>query len=151
MTLEDLGNIGEFVGAIGVIVSLAYLAIQIRQNTKSVRAATFQEAARDLAESADLLTRDPELTRIYFAAARDFESMPRGERQRFATYMHAYMRRAESLVYQAEQGTLDPASWEGQREFLRYMFSQPGVVAWWGGARNLFNSSLQRLVENEFL
>jgi hypothetical protein len=29
--LEDLGNIGEFVGAIGVVLSLVYLAIQIRQ------------------------------------------------------------------------------------------------------------------------
>ena len=31
--LNDLGNIGEFVGAIGVIASLIYLAVQIRQNT----------------------------------------------------------------------------------------------------------------------
>ena len=34
MTLEDLGNLGEFVGAIGVVVSLVYLALQIRQNTR---------------------------------------------------------------------------------------------------------------------
>jgi hypothetical protein len=31
MTLEDLGNIGEFVAAIGVVVSFVYLAVQIRQ------------------------------------------------------------------------------------------------------------------------
>jgi hypothetical protein len=33
MSLEDLGNIGEFVAAAAVIVSLIYLAMQIRQNT----------------------------------------------------------------------------------------------------------------------
>ena len=32
-TLEDLGNPGEFVGAIGVVISLIYPAYQIRQNT----------------------------------------------------------------------------------------------------------------------
>ena len=32
-TIQDLGSIGEFVGAIGVIVTLVYLAYQIRQNT----------------------------------------------------------------------------------------------------------------------
>ena len=49
MTLEDLGNLGEFVAALGVGISLGYLAIQIRQNTaqleqntSSVRAAAFQ-------------------------------------------------------------------------------------------------------------
>ena len=34
---ELLGNYGEFVGAIGVVATLAYLAVQIRQNTASVQ------------------------------------------------------------------------------------------------------------------
>ena len=41
MTLESLGNLGEFVGAIGVVISLVYLARQMHQNTLSVRAASF--------------------------------------------------------------------------------------------------------------
>ena len=41
MSLEQLGNIGEFVAAIAaiaVVVSIFYLAMQMRQNTASVRA-----------------------------------------------------------------------------------------------------------------
>jgi hypothetical protein len=34
MTLQDLGNIGEFVAAIGVVVSLIYLAIQVRAGSR---------------------------------------------------------------------------------------------------------------------
>ena len=45
MTLEDLGNIGEFVGAIGVIVTLAYLALQIRQSSLSTKASIRQAIA----------------------------------------------------------------------------------------------------------
>ena len=33
---EILGNLGEFVGAIGVVVTLVYLAYQIRQNTRQL-------------------------------------------------------------------------------------------------------------------
>ena len=36
MSLADLGNIGEFVGAIAVVASLVYLALQIRQNTRQL-------------------------------------------------------------------------------------------------------------------
>ena len=36
LTLEDLENIGEFVGALGVVISLVYVAIQIRQNTRQI-------------------------------------------------------------------------------------------------------------------
>ena len=32
-TIQDLGAIGEFVGALGVVITLGYLAYQIRQNT----------------------------------------------------------------------------------------------------------------------
>ena len=38
MNLRDLGNIGEFVGAIAVVVSMVYLAIQVRRNTQSLDA-----------------------------------------------------------------------------------------------------------------
>ncbi len=37
MTLEDLGNLGEIIGAIAVVISLVYLAVQIRQNTAQIR------------------------------------------------------------------------------------------------------------------
>jgi hypothetical protein len=35
--LEDLGNLGDFLGGIGVIITLIYLATQIRQNTNQLR------------------------------------------------------------------------------------------------------------------
>ena len=37
MNWEAIGAIGEVLGAIGVIVTLAYLAVQIRQNTRDIR------------------------------------------------------------------------------------------------------------------
>ena len=40
MTLEDIGNLGDFIAAIATIATLAYLAFQIRLNTKSNQAST---------------------------------------------------------------------------------------------------------------
>ena len=37
MTLQDLGNIGELVGGFAVVISLIYLAIQVRQNTQQMQ------------------------------------------------------------------------------------------------------------------
>ena len=36
MTLEDLANFGEVIGAIAVVISLVYLAVQIRQNSAQI-------------------------------------------------------------------------------------------------------------------
>ncbi len=36
-TIQDLGAVGEFIGAIGVVITLVYLAYQIRQNTSQLQ------------------------------------------------------------------------------------------------------------------
>lgn len=38
MTLQDLGGLGEFIGVVAVVVSLIYLAVQVRQNTGALNA-----------------------------------------------------------------------------------------------------------------
>ena len=41
MSLADLGNLGEFIGSVAVLISLIYVGFQIRSNTRAVRASTF--------------------------------------------------------------------------------------------------------------
>ncbi len=41
--IENLGNIGDFIGGIGVVVTLIYLAVQVRQNTRTVRLSSIQQ------------------------------------------------------------------------------------------------------------
>ena len=48
--LDALGNIGDFLGGIGVVVTLLYLASQIRQNTRSLRASAHQSITSHIAE-----------------------------------------------------------------------------------------------------
>jgi len=40
MSIMELGAIGEFVGAFGVIASLIYVGLQVRQNTRAMRSET---------------------------------------------------------------------------------------------------------------
>lgn len=36
MNLTQLANLGEFVGGVAVLVTLVYLAVQIRMNTRAI-------------------------------------------------------------------------------------------------------------------
>jgi len=38
-----LGNYGEFLGAVAVVVTLGYLAVQVRQNTTGMQASAYQQ------------------------------------------------------------------------------------------------------------
>jgi hypothetical protein len=48
MTLQDLANLGEVIGAIAVIATLIYFTFEIRQNTRAVRRAATQDIHRSL-------------------------------------------------------------------------------------------------------
>ena len=75
MTLQDLGSIGEFVGGAVVVLSLVYLPLQIRQNTRSLRAAAYQEAARSANEWSSLLVRNAELNGLFSKGISDYSSL----------------------------------------------------------------------------
>jgi hypothetical protein len=149
MSLQDLGSLGELISAVAVVVSLLYLAVQIRQNTRSVRSSTFQSAVRDTTEIIDPMIHYPELNRIWYDGVHDFDSLSTEDRRRFAAYMTSTLRRLENLVYQTNEGTLAPESWEGVRANFKNTFSYPGTLVWWKRARHLFNRQLQEFIDNE--
>ena len=57
MNWDAIGAIGEIVGAIAVIVTIGYLALQMRRNTRSVRSAAAQQILEGLAEFNQFLSR----------------------------------------------------------------------------------------------
>jgi len=149
MTLEDLGNLGEFVGSLAVVASFLYLAVQVRQNTRAVRNSTVHEVGRDLSAGMDQLNPAPELNRIWYEGLRDCEALSTEEQRRFASYFTSVLRRYQNLLYQTQHGTLDPDAWVGVRKQLGFAFSQPGAVVWWNRAKNLFHPQLVEFIDNE--
>ena len=61
MTLQEFAQLGGAIGGIGVISSFIYVAIQIRNNTKAVRAGTFQQLVASLVVQLDDLARNRDL------------------------------------------------------------------------------------------
>ena len=100
MSIIELGALGEFIGAVLLFGSLVFVGLQIRQNTKSIRASTYREAISDFAYGIEELNHDPELTQIWFDGMRDFESLSREDKQRLAIYCTAILRRYENVLFQ---------------------------------------------------
>ena len=48
MSIAELGALGEFVASFGVLATLIYLAIQMRQNTQALRLNTAQVVTEEL-------------------------------------------------------------------------------------------------------
>ena len=131
MTFQDLGGIGEFIGGIGVIATLLYLAAQIRTNTRSVRSSNHQDVQRGGRELMLAIAQDPELSRIWAAGVRDFDSLTPADGLRFGYLAMLSLNVYLTVEYAAAQGTLEEPMRADWREQLRRLCLLPGFAAWW--------------------
>ena len=75
MTLDQLANFGEFIGGLGVIISLIFVGIQIRQNTNSIRAQSELDLSQRYADLHGRANLNSELPRIWDKAISDPENL----------------------------------------------------------------------------
>ena len=73
--LEQLGNLGDFISGIAVVITLVYLAIQIRQNTRSTKTQSWQAAVASVSEWTLQGGNSPESSRILMEGSRDNEGV----------------------------------------------------------------------------
>ena len=147
MSLDDLGNIGELVAAIGVIASLIYLAVQIRQNTRSVRAATHHSSARAATESQNVFAQSNDLARIFRTGSRESGELTEDERQRLDAMLLSIFMWYEDTFFQYQQSMIDREVWEGRQRSLLSQLKRPGIASWWTRRSNFFARSFVSYVD----
>lgn len=139
MTLSELAAIGELLGGIAVVASLVYLAVQIRQNTRTVRATTLHHNT-DLWSSLFLRLAEPELAKAYVAGmAANPEIRPLHYSQ-FFFVCRAMFLAFENQYYQRRQGMLDPEAYDAyQRSISTQFLAFRGFRVWWHQSRYVFS------------
>lgn len=118
MTLADLSSLGSFISGIAVLVSLVYLALQVRQNTKHSQALIQQGRAARIADTALRIAKlraDDGLNGC-FEGALDASAK---DVSRFLNVARAVFISAEDSFLQAEQGLLGSSAFESFNASLR--------------------------------
>jgi hypothetical protein len=153
MSLEDLGNIGEFVAAVAVVVSLLYLAVQIRQNTQSVRSSTHQDATATAVHVLLGVIQTPGSAEILARGREGLTPLTDAERIAFTRLYFAIFRSYANLFYQYKRGMLEAEIWDGYEYVIRSSLAHSGVREWWreweGGFSASFRSHIEQLQGNE--
>ena len=161
MTIIELGALGEFLGAIGVIATLAYLAIQIRQNTRSLNASQRLALAQTYQMRADalqnMLVQAAESERIgpiiskltsvgYPEDVTSLDQLSVAERGSFRQWQIAQQTHWDNMFYQYQQGFLDDEYYRDSfRERVRRLapiWQALGVT----GSRRSFSEEIQRIL-----
>jgi hypothetical protein len=139
VSLADLANIGEGIGGIAVLFTLIYLAIQIRQNTRMMRASAHHSANHLGTEINLTLGTDPVASEILLIGSGDPSQLDQQQRFMFHLMLRAIFSGAEDFFIQTREGLLEADMWESRRLSMRQYLQQPGIRSWWNDNGPLFS------------
>jgi hypothetical protein len=131
VSIQDWGAIGEILGGVGVILTLLYLAVQIRQNTHATRAASHHAVTDSLNQGNLAMAQDAELAQIWVTGCADRASLTEVERQRLDMLLLAYFHVFDSLFYSASKGAGEQNLLRAEEPGFSYLLGLPGVREWW--------------------
>jgi hypothetical protein len=130
MTLSDLAALGSFISGAAVLVSLVYLSLQIRQNTKHSQALIQQGRAGRIAETALRLAELRESDGLDKCFNGETDVDPK-ELARFLYICRAGFVSAEDSYLQHQEGLLTGLAFESYEASLKGGMGSPGLGAGW--------------------
>lgn len=145
--LQYLANLGEVVGAVVVILSLIYLAIQVRQNTQAQRTENYSRALDRLASMQSMLSQDGDTSAIFSKAVVDTSKLTPQERLRFTWSMYEAFGAFESMFLASRTDAIPNEVWERWSSGVAWWLSFPGVQTWWRARPVPFTESFTAFVE----
>lgn len=147
MDWNAVSAIAELLGAVGVALTVIYLAIQIRKNTKATHSQTYQLATASLAEMAAIVGTDKELARIFLTGMENPGQLKDEEFVQFGYLGISLFRRFENVFFQYQSGMIDDDFWTGHRDNILWFFHRPGMQVWWKDRKFAFSKSFREFLD----
>ena len=149
MDWDAIGAIGELLGAAAVFISLIYLALQIRANTRSTEIASRQSVANEFRDWVRaFLSTDP----THFSLGlSDYPNMPFRQRSDFCHHMHDLILFYQSAQAMHETGVLPEESHEPYRGWVASVLNTPGGRNFWSEWKSTYNTGMTVAIDDRIM
>ena len=147
MNWTAIGAIGEVLGALAVVLSLVYVAAQVRHNTRALSRAASADAIAGVRAWNQTLIDDPVVARLFGQGVEDMYGLDEDSRARFVHLMLNLLKTFEDMHYQFSKGAMEREVWHGWEQLGRIYFTRAGVRQYWGERRHIFSPAFQAWME----
>lgn len=134
MTFDELASLGELLGGIGVIVSVIYLAFQIRRNSKIVNLNNLHHTLDASRQNFLASTQSNELLDVLVKSSNN-ESLNEAESIRYRFWVLSQIRNFENTYLQYIHGALDKEVIDAIESKLELASSTDSFVKVWESNR----------------
>jgi hypothetical protein len=147
MNWEAMSAIAEWLGVILVVISLTYLAFQVRQNTSMVKAATELETGRQWSEFLSRMAHSADMADIWDKGLTGANELTEREKRKFIWLVAEYFFLVETLYRQREFSYLSQESWFQHQRAAAGLLAHPLLDAWWESGVSPFSPEFKATIE----
>ena len=147
MNWDAIGAIAELLGAIGVMGTLLYLAVEMRKNTTATQQQNHHTIVTRRSELFESWSHDKEISALIVTgwAGEDLDPI---DAMRFVWAMMNWMGHLQDVFKQYRAGTIERDVWEAEKQSLGATFGQPGFVSWWSEASQYYMPEFVEAIES---
>ena len=148
MTIQDIGSIGEVIGAVATVATLAYLAMQIRRSNILSTAESKRFARNATSETILSIVRDPDVARLWREGLSDRGALNTDDKVRFDMLLGEYISGISAgLMDQVLLGDQDAFHASESQENIRVFLQTPGGTAWWEKFRGRYEPRVRSAID----
>ena len=146
--LESLANLGEVIGAVAVVVSLIYLAVQVRQSTQAQRTENFSRALDRIAAIQAALSQDSQTAVVFAKGVADSNELTPKQRIQFTWAMYELFGAFEFMYLASKTKSIPDEVWQRWSSAVAFWLSYPGTQTWWHARPIPFTNGFTSFVES---
>jgi len=146
MNWDATGAVAEIISAAGVIVSLVYLAIQIRRSSADTRHASVDRLVEMWASSFGAIGLDPQLASLWVRSLSGVGSLSREEQAQLFARIATTLRVSEAMYIHHTEGTIDAGLWTGIDANLTDLLATAPMREYWEIRHHWFSPKFQQYV-----
>ena len=135
MSIVELGSLGEFIGALAVLATLIYLAMQVRQSNRHDRATARQAVLSNYISRSFQTAESPRLTKILRDALADYSNLDPSDKTAFDLFEQFWWGNLYQAILSKEDGLLDDESFAMISDGFIGSIITPGGRDYWQEAR----------------
>jgi hypothetical protein len=147
MNWDAINAVSQLVSSIAVVVSVLYLAVQLKSSTRVARVAAMDAAAAALRDVTKPFMENAELGRLWRAGLENLNALSAEDQARFFHATHQFLKALETIHYHYVYGLLDTQLWAGWRELLHHYVATPGIQFYLSRRSELFSERFRKFID----
>jgi len=146
MNWDAINAISQLISSIAVVLSLLYLAKEVRRSTRVAKVAAQDAAASAVRDVTNTFMENADMSRIWGTGLEDLKSLSGEDQARFFHAAHQFLKALETIHFHHFSGLMDEELWLGWQELLRHYISAPGIARYWEIRSQLFSDRFREFV-----